>query len=201
MVVVVRLSRNERYEAQLARKHARVLKKALAIRPDNGDDGDSAGELHGNQLLVTERQAAARPGGAIRMGDVLEQIIAREHLERPVSPPAWISPPPTPQRAGESGLNAHLPPFRLCVDSSDEEELKRPVWPPRRPRLELEKAEYEQEDEAEPQPPRRRKRKRRCVNPFIDAEAGVDGDASGDKGTDYENDDLDGFIVTDDIEF
>ena len=71
MVVVVRPSRNERYEAQLARKHARVVKKARALRPDTGEDGDSDGELHGNQLLVAERDAASRPGGAIRMGDVI----------------------------------------------------------------------------------------------------------------------------------
>ena len=93
---MVRPSRNERYEGQLALKHSRVVKKACALRPDNGGDGDSDGELHDNQLLVAERQAAARPGGAIRMGDVIEQIIACDHLERPVSPPAWMPPPPTP---------------------------------------------------------------------------------------------------------
>ena len=48
MVVVVRPSRNEQYEAQPARKHARVVNKASAFRPDNGGDGDSNGELHGN---------------------------------------------------------------------------------------------------------------------------------------------------------
>ena len=77
----------------------------------------------------------------------------------------------------------------------------RPVWPPLRPRLELEEADYEQDENAKPEPPRRRKRARRRVNPFIDAEAGVDGDASGDKETDDENNYLDGFIVTDDVEF
>ena len=39
------------------------------------------------------------------------------------------------------------------------------------------------------------------MNPFIDVEAGVDGDASNDEGTDDENDDVDGFIVVDDVEF
>ena len=38
------------------------------------------------------------------------------------------------------------------------------------------------------------------MNPFIEAEAGVDGEASNDEGSNYENDDLDGFIVADDIE-
>ena len=56
--------------------------------------------------------------------------------------------------------------------------------------LELVKADYEKED-IEPEPPRRRKKARRRMNPFIDAEAGVDGDASNDEGTDDENDDLD----------
>ena len=135
------------------------------------------------------------------MGDVIEQIIAREHLERPVSPPAWMPSPPTPQRAGPSELNVHLPPFPRRVDSSDEEDLERPVWPPRRPRLELEEADYEQDENAEPEPPRRQKKARRHVNLFIDAEAGVDGDVSNDEGTDDENDDLDGFIVADDVEF
>ena len=39
------------------------------------------------------------------------------------------------------------------------------------------------------------------MNPFIDAEAGIDGDPSNDEGCDDENNDLDGFIVADDIEF
>ena len=43
-------------------------------------DGDDEGELNGDQLLVAERVAAARLGGAIRMGDVIEQIIALDIL-------------------------------------------------------------------------------------------------------------------------
>ena len=39
------------------------------------------------------------------------------------------------------------------------------------------------------------------VNLLIDAEAGVDGNASNDEVFDDENDELDGFIVADDIEF
>ena len=107
---------------------------------------------------------------------------------------------PLSERAGPSGLNAHALPFRHRIDSSDDEEPERPVWPPRRPRMEFDDGDYEQED-AEPEPPRRRKRVKRSVNAFIDAEAGVDGDASADKGTDDENDDLDGFIVADDVDF
>ena len=163
-------------------------------------DGDADGVIHGDQLLMAERVAAARPGDAIRMGEVIKRIIARDNLERPFSPPARMPAPPTPQRAGTSGLNAHLPPFRRRVDSSDEDEPERPVWPLRRSHLEFDDGDYEQED-TEPEPSIRREKAGRRVNPFIDAEAGVDGDASNDEGSDDENDDLYKFIVADDIEF
>ena len=42
---------------------------------------------------------------------------------------------------------------------------------------------------------------RHRLNPFIDAEATVDGDASNDERLDDEIDDLDEFIVADDVEF
>ena len=151
---------------------------------------------------MAERVAAARPGGAIRMGEVIERIIARDNLERPNSPPVRMPAPPPPQRAGPSGLNAHLPPFRRRVDSSDEEEPERPVWPQRRFHLEFDDGDYEQQEEdTEPQPVRRRKNARRRAHPLIDTEAGVDGNASDDEKTDDENDDLDGFIVADDVEY
>ena len=75
------------------------------------------------------------------------------------------------------------------------------MWPPRHPHLEFDDGYYEQEEDTEHEPQRRRKKTRRLVNPFIDSEAGVDGDASNDEESDDENDDLDGFIVADDIEF
>ena len=106
---------------------------------------------------MAERVAAARPGGAIRIGEVIERIIARDNLERPVSPPARMLALPTQQRAGPNGVNAHLPQFRRRVDSSDENELERPVWPPRRPHLEFDDNNYEHEEDTEPEPPRRRK--------------------------------------------
>ena len=134
-------------EERFARRHARVTKRLeLAGQMYLGEelpDGDADGELHCDQLLVAERVAAARPGGAIRMGDVIERIIARDNLERLISPLARMPEQPTPQRAGPSGLNAHLPPFRRRIDSSDEDEPVRPVWPPRRAHLELEDGDYE----------------------------------------------------------
>ena len=84
---------------------------------------------------MAERVAAARPDGVIRMGVVIERIIACDNLEPPVSPPARMPAPPTPQRAGPSGLNAYLPLFRPRVNSFDEDEPERPVWPLRRLQL------------------------------------------------------------------
>ena len=37
--------------------------------------GNADYELQGDQLVMAERVAAARPGGAIRMGNVIERII------------------------------------------------------------------------------------------------------------------------------
>ena len=186
-------------------RHARVITR---IQNDNTmeeeePDGDFDSELLNDQLLVAWRMADSRPNGAIRMGEIIERIIARENLERPVSPPARMQAPPTPQRAGPSGLNAHLPPFRRRVDSSDEEEPERPVWPPRRPHLEFDNEDYEQVEDAEPKVPSRRKKVRSRANPFIEAEAGVDGDASDDEEhvDEYSDYDLNGFIVADDVEF
>ena len=192
-------------EERFVRLHARVtsrLKLAGAIEMgEELPDGYADGKLYGDQLQVAERVAAARPGGGIRMGEVIERIIARDNIERPFSPLAVMPALPTPRRAGPSGLNAHLPPFRRRVDSSDKEEPARPVWPPRRPHLEFDDGDYEQEEDTEQKPPRRRKNAQRRVNPFFDAEAGVEGDASNDEESDDENDDLNGFIVADDIEF
>ena len=190
-------------EERFARRHARFTRRlelAGAIEMEEDlPDGDADGELHGDLLLISERVAAARMGGAIRISEVIERIIARDNLERPNSPPVRMPAPPPPQRAGPSGLNAHLPPFRRRVGSSDEEEPERPVWPPRRAHLEYDDGDYEQED-TEPQPVRRRKNARRRANSFIDTEARVEGNASGDENIDDENDDLDGFIVADDVE-
>ena len=107
--------------------------------------------------------------------------------------------PSTLQRAGPSGLNAHLPTFQCCVDSFDGEASEQPVWPPRRPRMSLDVDVNEHHEDIEPEPQRRQKRARRQANSFFDSEASVDGEASGDEGSDDENNDLDGFIVADNV--
>ena len=83
-------------EKRYARRHARMIRrlelaKAMEMEKEQ-PDGD--GELNGDQLLMAKRVAAARHGGAIRIGDVFEQIIARDNLERLVSPPAQMPAPP-----------------------------------------------------------------------------------------------------------
>ena len=105
-------------ELRFKRKNARVT-KLLAKRnrrDSNGEEiggdeydqvpeGDENGELAGAQLRRAERAAAARPGAAIRMGDVIERIIARDNLHMPNSPPKRLTtllPQPSPQRAGMS---------------------------------------------------------------------------------------------------
>ena len=147
-------------EERFARRQARVTRRLKLVgameMEEELPDGDADGELHGDQLLMAERVAAARPGGVIRIGEVIEQIIARDNLERPALPPDRMPARPTSERAEPSGLNAHLPSFRSRVGWSDEDEPERPVWPPRRQHLEFDDVEYEQEEDTEPAPPRRR---------------------------------------------
>ena len=73
-------------EERLARRRARVTSRLeLAGEMEMKEklhDCDGDGELHGDQLLVAERVVAARPGGAIRIGDVIERIIARDNIAR-----------------------------------------------------------------------------------------------------------------------
>ena len=109
--------------------------------------------------------------------------------------------PPPPQRAGPSGLNAHLPPFRPRVDSSDEEEPERPVLQPCRPHLEFDDGDYEQEEDTEPQPVRRRQNARRRDIISSTSRPEWTKTRAVTKNTDDDNDDLDGFIVADDVEY
>ena len=171
-------------EERFAQRHTRVTRRLELVGAKEMEEklitGDAKGELHGDQLLMAEQIAAVRLGGVIRMGEMIERIIARDNLERPVSPPVQMPALPTPERAKPSRLNAHLPLFCRRVDSSDEDEFELPVWPPRRLHLEFDNNDSEHVD-IEPEPPRRWKKARRRVNPFIDAEAGVNEDASNDE--------------------
>ena len=111
-------------EERFAQRHTRVTRRlelAGAMEMEEElPDGDADGVLHGDQLLMAERLAAVRPGGAIRTNEVIEGIIARDNFKPPVSLPTQMPAPPTQQRAGPSRLIAHLPPFRRLVNTSDE---------------------------------------------------------------------------------
>ena len=67
--------------------------------------------------------------------------------------------------------------------------------------LEFDVNDYEQEENTKPEPPRHQKRASRNAYLFIDAEEDVNGKPSNDEEGDDKNDDLNGFIVADDVEF
>ena len=54
---------------------------------DHVPDGDENNELDGAQLRQAERAAAARPGAATSIKNVIERICARDNLRMPDSPP------------------------------------------------------------------------------------------------------------------
>ena len=77
-------SKDRRYK----RKNKQVQKKLAGLEMDANEsdweydgeaipDGDAHGELHGAALIQAERAASARPGVAVRMGDVIERLIIR----------------------------------------------------------------------------------------------------------------------------
>ena len=101
-------------ELRFKRNHERVVRTVAkpAKRDSTGEEigsdeyeqvpeGDENGELNDAQLRQAERVTANRPGAAIRIGDAIERICARENLQIPDSPPKRM-PPPSPQRAGKS---------------------------------------------------------------------------------------------------
>ena len=184
------------------RRHVRVIKQpgsSVNIEEKMLDANVVLCELHGE--LLTE---ATRHKGAMRIEEVIERICGRQSLEPPVSPPARMPEPLSLQRAGPSGLNVNVAPFQRRIDSSDEEDdaPEQPVWPLSR-RIRLNKSYLDKSEGTELMLAFRRKAPRRVqFNPFIDAETSVDGDASADKTEDdNKNDNLNGFIIADKVEF
>ena len=199
----------ERREERFKRKHRRVVAtmSARGRRDSNGDeidddgqgdipDGDQEGELRGADLERAERAAAARPGGRGRLDNVIDLIARMNNIQVPPSPPPRM--PPPQDRAGPSGTNRHAPPTksRRIVYSSDEEDAPPPVWPPLAAAAAAQSESSE--DEAFVAEPRRRRHARRSTNPFIESEAGVDGEASADEDDNEADPTMGGFIVGDD---
>ena len=212
--------RHDRVAKTLA-KRGRRDSNGEEIKGDGYDevpDGDENGEVEGTQVRQEERVAAARPIAATRIGDVIERICGRNNLRMPDSPPKRM-PLPSRQRAGKSfnklmsqilyylirylfagPSGANLPctgagPCRIVYSSDEEDDL-----PPRSPLFGYRLPLIDDTDSDNHWPTRtstvRNRRTRR--NPFIETEAGVDGDASADEDDD-DGADLDGFIVDDDV--
>ena len=218
-------------ELQFKRRHDRVAKTLAkrGRRDSNGEeiggdeydqvpDNDENGELDGAQLRQAERAAAARPGAATRIRDVIERICARDNLRMPESPPKRL-PPPSPERAGKSfnGLmsiilyyhignlfafpsGANLPctgagPHRIIYLFDEEDDL-----PPRPPPFGYRPPLIDDSNSDDHWPARTPTVRNRSTrrNPFIETKAGVDGDASADVDDNY-GAELDGFIVANDI--
>ena len=98
------VSREKKEVARLQRKHALAIKRARHTQPEGISDDDEA-ELLGDDLVLAQQTAVARPVPSIRMNNVIERICARDNLERPTSPPLRMPPtPPSPQRAGKIKL-------------------------------------------------------------------------------------------------
>jgi hypothetical protein len=205
----------KRREQRFLKQHARVVARVTARgrRDSNGDliednaldeipDGDQEGELRGAELERAERAAAARPGGRGRLDNPIDLIARINNFQVPPSPPPRM--PPSQDRAGPSRTNRPGPPTksRRFVYSSDEEDAPPPVWPPPPAAAAVAAAAAAQpessEDEAPVAEPRRKRRRSRRPNPFIDAEAGVDGEASADEDDSDAKPTMGGFIVEDD---
>ena len=112
--------RDKRFTLKQTRATKRLKLGGVMDKEEKHPDGDTDRELHGNQLSMTERVAATSQSGAIWMSKVIERIIACDNLKLPVSPPARMSAPHTPQRAGQCAINDQMPPIWRRVDLSDE---------------------------------------------------------------------------------
>ena len=97
-------SREKIEEARLQRKHSLAVKRARRTQPEDISENDEA-EVQGDDLIQAQRAAVARPPPSVRINTVIERICARDHLERPTSPPLRMPPPPSPQRAAKVVLN------------------------------------------------------------------------------------------------
>ena len=106
-------------EERLDRRHARVIRQLSSSVNivEKIPDADTVRKLKDD--LLTELTRLTSP---CQSEQVIDRICKRHNLEPLVSPPASMPAPPSPQRAGASGLNADAAPFRKSIDSFDEED-------------------------------------------------------------------------------
>ena len=198
-----RATRTQRWEARLDRKHKRAVKKARALGPDEINDDDPDIELDGDQLVQAEREAAARPGAARRMEELFNNMLNRFAPDRPASPPPRDPPHVLEaQRAGPSRRRSadeedDMRPRKVSrFVESDSDDDDPPPTPPRG--LVVLDPEEQEERWRQVEQERSRRRRSRRRNPYIDAQAGAS-DAE-DESSEDDEDDMNGFIVGDDIE-
>jgi len=86
--------KDKRYKRRTNRLQQRLAELQMAENEsdweydgDSMPDGDAQGELHGEALKQAERAAAARPGLAVRMGDVIERLTANATSQSRDQPP------------------------------------------------------------------------------------------------------------------
>ena len=147
------------------RKNKQVQKKlaGLEMAADESDweyegenrmpDGDAQGELHGAALDQAERAAAARPGLAVRMGDVIERLMTRANGEsRDAAAEAAQTEPDASDENNEHEQEA-------AEESEAESEWQAFPW--EQPAIESEN-EHDAENEA---PAPKRRAVRQCASP------------------------------------
>ena len=82
-------TREQRHEARLQRKHAIALGRARRDNHEESWENDEA-EVTGDDLVAAQRDAVTRQGTSVRINDVIDQISARQNLQRPTSPPPFM---------------------------------------------------------------------------------------------------------------
>ena len=100
----LRFKRNHERVVKPVAKQARCDSTGEEIGGDEYEqvpEGDENGERNDAKLRQAELATADCPGAAIRIGEAIERMCARENLQVPDSPPKQL-PPPTPQLAGKS---------------------------------------------------------------------------------------------------
>ena len=137
---------------------------------DGVPDGDAQGELHGAALAQAERAAAARPGLAVRMGDVIERLMVNAAAQ---SRDPQVEEPQTEVEAGAE----HFEGEAEAGDASEAESDWQP-FPWEQPVSEPD----ENEENVQPEPKRRAVRRPAPESPVLIPLSPVDPNRAGPSG-------------------